>query len=68
MPTGTPIFDQEELIGFLRPGFDGEWWLTLTGVVETTLGPNQDPSALVERARAAHRRYSSDDFLALDDD
>jgi len=68
VPTGTPIFDKDELIGFLRPGFGGEWWLTLTGVVETTLGPDRDATVLVERARAAHRRYSSDDFLALDED
>ncbi|MEM1024470.1 MAG: hypothetical protein AAGD10_12890 [Myxococcota bacterium] len=67
MPTGKPIFDDEELIGFLRPGFDGEWWLTLIGTVETTLGPDADPTNLIERARAAHRRYSSDDFQTLDD-
>ncbi|NJK90170.1 MAG: hypothetical protein HC923_12815, partial [Myxococcales bacterium] len=47
------------IIGWMMRGPDGSWWITLAGRLPTTLGPDRNREALVDRAHDKWRSTTS---------
>jgi hypothetical protein len=66
--TKEPVFDGTRCIGFLHQGAEGDWWLTLSGSVETTLGPEDSRDDLCVRGVETYRSFNDLPCLPEADD